>query len=343
MNMRFSHIPIVVTLLLGLIPRPLDGLWVCTAAADSPSPGQPEGLAARLGPIIKAHKGRVSVAVKNLRTGESYAYHPDEVMPTASLIKFPVMVEAYRQAAAGKIDLEARLTLKKRDKVPGSGVLTYHFSDGASFALRDAVRLMIAFSDNTATNMVLDAVGLGATAATMEKMGFPNTKIHSKVFRRDTSVFPERSKRYGLGSTTANEMIQLCELLYYRKLVDPTASAEMLEHMRACEDRDKFPRFLPVGTKLAFKTGSLADTRTAAGVLECDGGPIVLCVLSCDNEDKRWVPENAGNVLCAEVAREVFQYYRKPERSAEKPRATGLADDTPKVKDSAARAGSSAR
>ena len=62
---------------------------------------------------------------------------------------------------------------------------------------------MIVFSDNTATNLVLDAIGIGATAATMEKMGYPNTKIHSKVFRRDTSVFPERSKQFGLGSTTA--------------------------------------------------------------------------------------------------------------------------------------------
>jgi hypothetical protein len=109
--------------------------------------------------------------------------------------------------------------------------------------------------------------------------------------------------------------------------VSPEASAEMLKHMRACEDRDKFPRFLPPGTKLAFKTGSLADTRTAAGILETDGGPIVLCVLSCENEDKRWVPDNAGNVLCAEVAREVFQYYRKPTRpqSPAQPRQAPLA------------------
>ena len=86
--------------------------------------------------------------------------------------------------------------------MPGSGILTSHFTAGARFTLRDAVRLMIAFSDNTATNLVLDAVGIGSTAATMETMGYPNTKIHSKVFRRDTSVFPERSKQFGLGSTT---------------------------------------------------------------------------------------------------------------------------------------------
>ncbi len=142
-------------------------------------------------------------------------------MPTASLIKFPVMIEAYRQAAAKQVDLDAVVVLKKQDKVPGSGVLTYHFTEGATFKLRDAVRLMIAFSDNTATNLVLDAVGIGATAATMEKLGYPNTKIHSKVFRRDTSVFPERSKQFGLGSTTADEMIRLCEAVYRNQLVSP--------------------------------------------------------------------------------------------------------------------------
>ena len=65
------------------------------------------GLAGVIEPLIHAHKGKVAVAVKNLRTGETYLYHADEVMPTASLIKFPVMVETYRQAAAGLIDLDA--------------------------------------------------------------------------------------------------------------------------------------------------------------------------------------------------------------------------------------------
>ena len=267
-------------------------------------------LASRIDPLIHSHKGKVAVAVKNLRTGECFRYHADEVMPTASLIKFPVMIEVYRQAAAGKVNLDAHLTLKKADKVPGSGVLTAHFSEGTSFPLRDAVRLMIAFSDNTATNLVLDAIGIGSTAATMETMGYPQTKIHSKVFRRDTSVFPERSKQFGLGSTTANEMIRLCEELHFQRLVSPQASTAMLEHMRACDDRDKFPRFLPPETRLAFKTGSLSDTRTAAGILMCPEGPVALCVLSCENEDTRWVPDNAGNLLLPEVARAVFQHFQ---------------------------------
>ncbi|MFI5457846.1 MAG: serine hydrolase [Isosphaerales bacterium] len=294
----------------------------CPLRADEPKTGGSATLESRIMPLIRAHKGKVAVAVKHLGTGESFRYEAGVVMPTASLIKFPVMVEVYRQAAAKKLDMNAVVILKQQDKVGGSGILTNHFTAGARFTLRDAVRLMIAFSDNTATNLVLDAAGIGATAATMEKLGYPNTKIHSKVFRRDTSVFPERSKEFGLGSTTAEEMVRLCEALHRRQLVSPQACEEMLEHLRACEDKDKFPRFLPPQTKIAFKTGSLAETRTAAGIIEWPAGPVALCVLSCENEDKRWVPDNAGNRLCAEIARAVYDHFDQhaaPDSRAKKP------------------------
>lgn len=286
-------------------------LWTITLASPGLAPAdEPGGLEARLRPLIEAHKGEVAVVVKHLGTGECFAYRPDEAMPTASLIKFPVMIEAYRQAAEKVVDLEAPVTLKAEDRVPGSGILTAHFSPGATFPLRDAVRLMIAFSDNTATNLVLDRIGIGATAKTMERLGYPNTKIHSKVFRRDTSVFPDRSPIYGLGSTTAAEMVRLLEALHRKELVSPEACEAMIGHLKTCDDKDKFPRFLPSGTPLAFKTGSVDASRTAAGLILGDVGPIALCVLTNRNEDKSWGPDNAGNRLCAEVAREVFTYFR---------------------------------
>ena len=88
-----------------------------------------ETLESRLSPLIQAHKGKVAVAVKNLETGESFTYHGAVPMTTASLIKFPIMVEAYRQASEKKVDLDKLVTLKKGDKVPGSGILTSHFSE----------------------------------------------------------------------------------------------------------------------------------------------------------------------------------------------------------------------
>jgi beta-lactamase class A len=287
-----------------------------------------DSLECRLRPLIDEFKGKVAIAVKHLDTGEAFLWHENEVMPTASLIKFPVMVEAYRQAGEKKVDLAKTLTLKKADKVPGSGILTDHFSDGATFPLVDAIHLMIVYSDNTATNLVLEEIGIPATAKTMEAMGYPNTKIHSKVFRRDTSVFPERSKQYGIGSTTAMEMLRLSEALHKKELVSPEASEAMLKHMLACDDKDKFPRFLPEGTKVAFKTGSVGGTRTAAGILYTKRGPVALCVLTDGHEDGRYTPDNAGNRFCADVAKAVYDYYapepKKPEdkKSEDKPEKT---------------------
>ncbi|HXG13036.1 MAG TPA: serine hydrolase [Gemmataceae bacterium] len=269
-----------------------------------------DSLEARLAPLAKAHKGKVAIAVKHLGTGESYYLNADEPMPTASLIKLPVMIEVYQQVAEGKIKLSDPVTLRQEDKVPGSGILTDHFSDGATFPLRDAVRLMIVFSDNTATNLVLDKIGIGSTAQRMEEWGFPNTKIHAKVFKGSTtSVFPERTKKFGLGSTTAREMVDLLEKLHAGKLVSPEACKEMLEHLKKCDDKDKFPRFLPAGTVVAHKTGSVSDARTDAGILYLKSGPVAVCVLTAANEDKTWRPDNAGNLLCARVAKEVYDHF----------------------------------
>ncbi len=285
-------------MLAGLVGMVVGVAWLPAYGADA--------LETRLMPLIQAHQGKVAVAVKNLKTGESFRYHADEPMTTASLIKFPIMIEAYRQAAEKKVDLNAPVTLTKADKVPGSGILTEHFSDGATFPLRDAVHLMIVFSDNTATNLVLDKIGIGATAETMAKMGYPNTRAHSKVYRRDTTVDLERSKRFGIGSTTADDMVKLLEALHKGELVSPEASAEMRKHLEACDDKEKFPRFLPPGTRVAFKTGSVDASKTAAGIIDTPGGPVAVCVLTEANVDQRWVADNAGNRLCADVARVVY-------------------------------------
>lgn len=279
-----------------------------TLCGFTPVSARADGLSERLMPLIQAHKGKVAVAVKHLDTGEELYYHADDAMPTASLIKTAVMVEAYRQAGEKRVDLEEMITVRAEDRVPGSGILT-QLSPGLSLSLRDAVRLMMALSDNTATNLVLDKIGLPATAATMEKLGYPQTKIHSKVFKRDTSVFPERSKQFGLGSTTARESIRLLEAIHKKQVVSPEACEAMLGHLRAGQDANKFPRFLPAGVRVAFKSGSVDDCRTAAGILYTTSGPVALCVLTNENEDQRWVADNAGDRLCAEVAREVALHF----------------------------------
>src|SRR5262245_10749646 len=264
----------------------------------------------RIEQLAAAHKGKAAIAFKHLGTGATYFRNADDVMPTASLIKLPIMAEVYAQAKEGKVKLDEMLKLTKDEMVQGSGILTDHFSPGAQFSLRDAVHLMIVYSDNTATNMVLEKVGIKPVNEFTASVGLKETRINAKVFKGSTtSVDPARTKQYGLGSTTAREMLTLLELLHKNELVSAEASKAMLEHLKKCDDKDKFPRFLPKGVTVAHKTGSVNSSRTDAGIIDFPGGPIALVVLTDQNEDRSWTSDNAGNKLCADVARLLVDHY----------------------------------
>jgi D-alanyl-D-alanine carboxypeptidase (penicillin-binding protein 5/6) len=262
-----------------------------------------------LTPLAEAHRGQVAIAVKHLETGESFGYRAEAPMPTASLIKFPVMVEAYRQAAEHDVNLDQMIVLREEDKVPGSGILTSHFSSGVQLRLRDAIRLMIVYSDNTATNLVLDQIGIRSTAEQMSRMGFEHTKLHAKVFRRDTSVFPKRSRQFGLGSSTAGELVRLFVPLHAGELVSKEASAAMLDHLLQCDDRSKLVRDLPPGTRVAHKSGAVAKARCDAGIIFSPAGPIAICVMTSENEDMSWQATNQASNLCARVGRLVYDHF----------------------------------
>ena len=270
-----------------------------------------DSLASLIQPLIDKHAGEVGVAVKHLETGESFSHRENEPMPTASLIKFPLMVATYQAIEDGQLELDQPITLKSEDKVPGSGILTSHFSAGATLPLRDAIQLMIAYSDNTATNLVIDQVGLPATGELMKKLGCPNTVLHSKVYRRDTSIFPERSRTYGLGSTSAVDMLKLLESLQKEQLVSSTASKKMTAHMASVEGTAKIPRLLPSGTKVVHKSGSVSATRTDAGIILSPAGPIAVCVLTHKNKDRGWSDDNAGDMLCSTIAKASYDYFNR--------------------------------
>lgn len=299
-------------------------LFVGQAAIADDVAAQAEGkpsvldrrLAQVLQPLCKTHAGDVGVAVKVLDSNRNlvgkFQFQADRVMPTASLIKLPIMVEFYNQADAGKISLDETLRLGDADKVPGSGILTDHFSAGAQLPVEDVVRLMIRYSDNTATNMVLDRVGLGSTAATMKQLGYPETQPHSKVYRRDTSIAPERSKKYGLGSTTADEMVDLLLQLETGKIGSKTSRERMFGHLASCDDATKLGRFLPAEAKLSHKTGAVTRVRTDAGKISYGDHAILVAVLTANNKDTRWADDNAAEILCGRIGRAIVDAIELP-------------------------------
>jgi serine-type D-Ala-D-Ala carboxypeptidase (penicillin-binding protein 5/6) len=295
----------------GVVLVAMVGNVAAAVAANDPR------LEAELAPLIARHQGEVAIVVKQLDGEIEFRHAADRPMPTASLIKIPVMIETYRQAEAGTIRLEEMLELRDEDKVPGSGILTPHFSPGVRLSLRDAVRLMIAHSDNTATNLVLDRIGLRSTSETMERWNLPHTKLHAKVFRRDTSIAPERSREFGLGSTTAAEMVSLLEQLDRGTLVSPPACQQMWEHLLACEDRNKLARFLPSGARLAHKSGAVGNVRCDAGILELPTAKVAVCVLTNRNEDRTWGANNAAEIFCGRVGEIVASRFAAAGDSAE--------------------------
>jgi beta-lactamase class A len=302
-NFRYTMTRIIA-LGLGLVLGHIAG------AAD------PAALESRVKLLAEAHGGKVAVAIKHLGTGEEFYLDADRPMPTASLIKLPVMVETYWQAEEGKVNLDATVTYKKDPKVQGSGILYNHFSDGATFPLKDAVRLMIVFSDNAATNMVLGQIGLPSTNRRMETLGLKNTKINAKVFLPETRLDQEFGKKYGLGSTTAREMVHLLERIEAGKVVTPVACKTMLGHLKACDDKEKLTRFLPAWTVVAHKTGSVNASKTDAGIIYIPDPanpkatlPVAVCVLTDENKDQRWVPDNEAQVTIGKIGKAVYDYF----------------------------------
>ena len=293
-------------------------LSVVLSSSLAPDASAASKLADQLKPLISAHKGEVAVMVKHLKTGETFAYREKEAMSTASLIKFPLMVAAYQAIENGSLDLQQKVTLTADDKVPGSGILTSVFSDGAEFTLHDTIHLMIVYSDNSATNLVADQVGLPATADLMKELGCNETFLHSKVYKRDTSIFPKRSQRFGLGSTSAADMVKLLELLHKKELVSESASEKMIGHMLACDDNTKVQRYLPSGTKYAHKTGAVSACRTDAGIILSPSGPIAICVLTDKNEDRRWTNDNGAELLCAAIGKTVYDHFNAKLLAAKK-------------------------
>lgn len=291
-----------------------------------------EALADALGPMIESHQGEVTVAVKHLETGQTFLHNADKPMSSASLIKAPVMLTAYSMSASGRLSLDDPITLFEKDKVPGSGLLTAHFSDGATIPLRDAIRLMIAYSDNTATNLVIEAIGrssklegptpaargIAETNQLMEKLGYENIRLNSLVFRGDTTINPDRSQAYGLGVMTALETLDLFEKLAKGHpggaIDDDVVEAyrgEMLDHLRACQYNDMVPRFLPEGTVVAHKTGGVSNARCDAGLIESPTGLIAYCVMTDDNADLGWETDAAPHVLIAQIGKAAYTYFTK--------------------------------
>ena len=263
-----------------------------------------------LAALAAKYQGKVALFAKDLKTGKTVAVDADEPVQTASVIKLPIMIEAFYQVKAGKLKLDQKLPLTKDNQVPGSGVLQF-MDPGLQVTLKDAVTLMIILSDNTATNVVIDAVGIPSVNQRLATLGLKNTYLYKKVFKPAEGPTPPDQKKFGLGKTTAREMAEAMESIYRCDLGDKDLCKTMLEILRNQQDRNSVPRYLESGdtsekpSAIANKTGALDDVRNDVALVETKSAPIVISVFTWDNKDQRWTPENDAELLIANMAKNV--------------------------------------
>jgi beta-lactamase class A len=249
--------------------------------------------------IAAAHRGIVGYSVHNLDTGERLSRRGDEKFPTASLIKVAVLVTLFDLVEKGMMSLDDRLTMSKIDKVPGSGTLQF-MHDGLEVTVRDAAWLMSTISDNTATNLLLDKVGIRRIWEKMDSLGLRQTRIHAKVFlARFTSLAPDSTAKYGLGVTTPQEMTRLFALLGDGRAVSARADSTMLDVLGHNQDYQMMQRYIS-GVRAPRKTGATDQVRTECALFYLQSR-VAACALTRENQDQRWLIDNEAQVTLARM------------------------------------------
>lgn len=249
--------------------------------------------------VITPTTGRWGMAVAHLGTDRELAWNRDDQFPAASLIKVPIMYEIMRQAAEGNLSLEERLTATDRDKTGGAGILK-ELNDGLSLTIRELVTLMIIISDNTATNMLIDFIGMDAVNRTMNGLGLSSTVLR----RRMMDDAAARTGRENL--TSAADMAHLLQVLYVGRKLPLEYHDLMLDILKRQQVRDKLPFYLPEETVVAHKTGTLAGVEHDAGILYLPGGDYLAVVLMAD-----LAYNQEGIMTIAHVGRIIYELARQ--------------------------------
>jgi beta-lactamase class A len=289
-------------------------LTLCAVAARaqtksiSPStpatpPATPAWLDRRVRDEAAKFEGTVSLYARNLDTGAVYSFNGEERVRTASTIKVAVMIEAFARVAEGRAKWTDELVLTKEKKVSGSGILP-EFADGLHLTLRDAVTLMMSMSDNTATNLVIDALGGADTVnARMQSLGFSDTRLMRKVGGGGESEEgkKEENKRFGLGRTSPREMVAILERLERGEIVSPAASKEMIELMKREQTKDGIWREL-WKTPTATKSGALDALRSNVGIIYHTRGRIALAITCDDMPEPNWTADNPAFLLMSRLS-----------------------------------------
>jgi beta-lactamase class A len=291
-------------------------------------------LATQLHFQIEGFHGKVSLYARDLTTNQTVTLDADQPVPTASVIKLGILYAALQQIRAGRAHFDDRLMLHHEDQVPGSGVLLF-LDTPHTLTLKDALTLMIAVSDNTATNLVIDDLGLDTidaqlTTPSPRGLGLRNTWLYKKVYRPSEGPGPADQPQFGLGKTTAREMASIMERFATCNLgpapetagassastpipSDKDLCAAALHMLKVQSDHDMIPRYLERldttegDSAIANKTGAIDHARNDVASVYTKHGVIIISAFTHDNADTSWTPDNPALILIAKMAKTIVE------------------------------------
>jgi beta-lactamase class A len=277
----------------------------------TPLHAQPERtdavLAARLDSLSRGFGGTVGIYVRHLPTGATVAINADSVFPTASLVKVPILLALYDQVERGMLNLDARVpypdTLNYR-YVEATDVVGY-MTAGDTLPLRELAFLMLTVSDNVASLWIQAAVGGGAVVNEwMAANGFAQTRVNSRTPGREAA----RSV-YGWGQTTPREIARALVMIREGSAVSPHASAEMYRLLTKSYWDDFGLSQLPPTVQAASKQGFVDRSRSEVLLVNAPGGDYVLAVITRNQVDESYEPDNEGHRLIRAVSRAVYEHF----------------------------------
>lgn len=224
-------------------------------------------------------KGEAGLVIKDLETGWELCYEKDKLFPSASLAKIPIMAACYLAAEQGRIKLDRNIALKSSDKFTGSGVLK-GMPAGMVFSVERLIGLMIYDSDNTATGILTDLVGIDYLNTAFKSFGLKKTELTRKIA-------DYQSRKMGFENyTTAGDMALLLEKIYSKSLGSQRVSHQCINTLKLTRLNDRIPKYLPAQITVAHKTGLERNVCHDAGVVfTCKGDFIIVALTKHANSN----------------------------------------------------------
>jgi beta-lactamase class A len=260
---------------------------------------------------------RLGVAARHLESGRSYAHNGGSDFEAASVIKIAVITEAMAAVREGRVDLAERWSLTDENKADGSGTLLM-LDAGLNPTWDDLATLMIAPSDNTATNAWIARLGREQINARMASLGFSHIRLLATLpayARRDEEPSPWKGLR--LGVISPDEVAEWMARVARGELLDPESSRRIFTYLDKDPTRQRIARRFPSEALWAGKSGTMSGTRNDSGILRTKKGRFVLVVLTADTKSVGIGPDHPAILAIADLAKAIVDTW-----SAELPDVT---------------------